>query len=140
MLMKYLNKDVRTDPEKHLAKEISAFMGGLPVAIAHVAGYVNFEEYKLNELIEIFRQWRRRAGVATDERDDLPAAFREASFSYEGTLVMVWEVILRDLSQDARAVLNVIAFLNSASVPRSMLWATRIDPLLGFLDVRERFR
>lgn len=140
MLLHYLDRDVEKDPEKHLANEISAFMSGLPVAIAQVAGYVSYSGYTLEELIETFRQWRRRTGVATNEADDLPAAFLETSVSYEGTLAMVWEVTLRELSQDARDVLNVMAYLNCAAVPRDMLWRTHDDPNLHFLDIREGIR
>jgi hypothetical protein len=140
MLLKYLGRDVRNDPEKQLAREISAFVGGLPVAIAHVAGYVSFSQYSLEELIETFREWRKRTGVATDEADDLPATFREASFSYDGTLAMVWEVTLRELTQDACDVLDILAFLNCAAVPQNMLWGMHEDPSLQFLDIREKIR
>ena len=140
MLLHYLGRDVKHDPEKHLANEISAFVSGLPVAIAQIAGYVSYSHYTLEELIETFRQWRRRTGVATDEADDLPAAFIEASSSYEGTLLMVWEITLRDLTQDARDVLNVFAYLNCAAVPRDMLWSMHDDDVLHFLDTREAIR
>lgn len=140
MLLKYLDRDVRSDPERHLAKEISAFVGGLPVAIAQIAGYVGISELTLEELIDVFRQWRRRVGVATDEADDLPAAFREASTNYDETLDMVWEVTLRELSQDAREVLNILAFLNCERVPHDMLWTLHDDTSLHFLDPRESFR
>ena len=140
MLLRYLGRDARTDPERPLAKDISAFVGGLPVAIAHVAGYVGFSDITLEELIETFREWRKRTGAATDEADDLPATFREASFSYEGTLAMVWEVTLRELTQDARDVLNILAYLNCSSVPLTMLWGMHEDPILDFLDIRERIR
>lgn len=140
MLLRYLGRDVRTDPEALLAREISAFVGGLPVAIAHVAGYVGFSDITLEELIETFREWRKRTGAATDEADDLPATFREASFSYDGTLAMVWEVTLRELTQDARDVLNILAYLNCGSVPRVMLWGMHEDPVLAFLDIREKIR
>lgn len=140
MLLRYLDRDVRNDPEQQLAREISAFVGGLPVAIAHVAGYVSYSRYSLEEVIETFREWRKRTGVATDEADDLPATFREASFSYDGMLEMVWEVTLRELSQDARDVLNILAYLNCATVPRNMLWGMHEDPSLQFLDTRESLR
>jgi hypothetical protein len=140
MLLRYLGRDVRTDPERQLAKEISAFVGGLPVAIAHVAGYVGISDITLEELIETFREWRKRTGAATDEADDLPATFRQASFSYDGTLAMVWEVTLRELTQDARDVLNILAYLNCSSVPRTMLWGMHEDPILHFLDIREKIR
>ena len=140
MLLRYLGRDIRTDPERNLANEVSAFVGGLPVAIAQVAGFVSYSQVSLEELIETFRQWRKRTGVATDEADDLPGTFREASFSYDGTLAMVWEVTLRELSQDARDVLNILAYLNCAAVPQKMLWGMHEDPSLHFLDIREELR
>lgn len=140
MLLRYLGRDMRTDPESHLAKEISAFVGGLPVAIGHVAGYVSFSQYTLEELIETFREWRKRSGVATDEADDLPISFREASFSYDGALAMVWEVTLRELSEDAWGLMNILAYLNAASVPQDMLWRVHEDESLQFLDKREKLR
>lgn len=138
MLLRYLGRDIRTDPEKHLASEISAFVGGLPVAIAQVAGCVIYSEYTLEELIECFRQYRKRTGAATDEADDLPIDFRQASFSYDEMLAMVWDVTLRELTPGARDVLNILAYLNCEAVPRKMLWTVHEDPLLKFLDSRER--
>ena len=140
MLLRYLGRDARTDRERQLAKEISAFVGGLPVAIANVAGYVGISDITLEELIETFREWRKRTGAATDEADDLPATFRQASFSYDGTLAMMWEVTLRELTQDARDVLNILAYLNCGSVPLTMLWGMHEDPILHFLDIREKIR
>lgn len=140
MLLSYLGRDTMRDPEKDLAKEVSVFVGGLPVAIAHVAGYVTFSEITLEELIETFREWRKRTGIATDEADDLPASFREASFSYDETLAMVWEVTLRELTEDARDLLNILAHLNCEAVPQRMLWALHDEPSLRFLDPREKVR
>lgn len=109
------------------------------MAIAHVAGYVSYSGYSLEELIETFRECRKRSGMATDEADDLPAAFREASFSFDEALTMVWEVTLRELTQDARDVLNLLAYLNS-TVPEDMIWTIHSDPILSFLDPREEIR
>jgi hypothetical protein len=70
----------------------------------------------------------------------LPASFREASFSYDETLIMVWEVMLRELTQGARDVLGIMACLNSAYVPQKMLWGVHEDLSLQFLDIREKIR
>ena len=137
MLLRYLGRDVRTDPERLLAQEISTFIGGLPVSIAHVASYVGFSGITLEELAETFRE---RTGAATDEANDLPSMFREASSSYDGTLAIVWESTLCELTQDARDVLNVLAYLDCSSVPQTMLWGIHEDPILHFLDIREEIR
>lgn len=140
MLLRYLNRPVETDPERHLAKEISTFVGGLPVAIAHVAGYCEFSDLTLVELIQVFRQWRTRAGIAVHEEDELPLVFREASFSYDDALAMVWNITLRELTEDASDLMNVLAFLNCEAIPESMIWGLYEDQLLQSFDKREAFR
>lgn len=140
MLLRYLGKDIRTDPERNLAREISSFVGGLPVTIAHVAGYVSSQQITLDELIEIFQQWRKRVGLAVTEEDDLPSSFREASTSYEETLAMVREVTLRELNETARNLLNIVAYLNCAAVPKNMIWALHEDESLNDFDPREKIR
>lgn len=140
MLLRYLGRDINSDPERYLAKEISIFVGGLPVAIAHAAGYIAYSDYDLAEVIETFREWRKREGIATDEADDLPASFREAAVSYNDILAMVWNVVLRELSQDCTDVINLLSFLNSEAIPEKIIWGVHEDPILDFLDVREKTR
>ena len=56
MLLQYLERpDPKKDPERDLAQQISGLVGGLPVAISHVAGYVAYSECSLSELLEIFK-------------------------------------------------------------------------------------
>lgn len=141
MLLNYLKKDSQDDHEQRLAEEVSSFVGGLPVAIAHVAGYAAYSDCTLEELLETFRQWRRRAGVATDEADDLPASFRRAAFSYDETLAMVWNVTLRDLNRDAQDLIYILAYLNPEAVPESMIWSYHDDTYLDeFLNKDETLR
>jgi hypothetical protein len=141
MLLQYLERaDPLRDPERDLAQQISGLVGGLPVAISHVAGYVSYSQCSLSELLEIFKQRRRHTGAATSEDDDLPASFRQASFSYDETLAMVWNVTLRELSTDARDLTYILAYLNCEAVPESMLCTVHPEAFLEFLDSREKIR
>lgn len=141
MLLQYLDRpNPQNDPERRLAREISGLVGGLPVAISHVAGYVAYSQCSLSELLEIFKQRRRHTGVATSEDDDLPASFRQASFSYDETLAMVWNVTLRELTGDARDLTYILAYLNCEAVPESMLCTVHPEGFLEFLDSREKIR
>ena len=141
MLLQYLDRpDPKNDPEQGLAQEISGLVGGLPVAISHVAGYVAYSQCSLFELLEIFKQRRRHTGAAINEDDDLPASFRQASFSYDDTLAMVWNITLRELSADARDLTYILAYLNCEAVPEYMLCAVHPEHILEFLDSRESIR
>ena len=96
LLLRYLDRpNSNSDPEQAVAQEISGLVGGLPIAISHVAGLAAYSDCSLSELLEIFKQRRRHTGAAMHEADDLPASFRQASYSYDETLAMVWNVTLR---------------------------------------------
>ena len=69
MLLKYLDRDVRSDPERHLAKEISAFVGGLPVAIDRAVRLPG--EKLIQEEEEDSRIRRSRAMSRSVSRDDV---------------------------------------------------------------------
>lgn len=140
MLLSYLRRSSNDAEQRELAKEISSFVGGLPIAIAHVAGYADYSDYTLEDLLEIFREWRKVVGVATDEADDLPASFRQDAFSYDDTLAMVYNVTLRELNADAQNLMNILAYLNCDAVPETMIWNMHEEPSLRFLDSREKFR
>ena len=141
MMLQYLDRlDPKNDPEQRLAQEISGLVGGLPVAISHVAGYVAYSQCSLFELLEIFKQRRRHTGAAISEDDDLPASFGQASFSYDDTLAMEWNVTLRELPADARDLTYILAYLNCEAVPESMLCAVHPEHILEFLDSRESIR
>ncbi|KAL9043636.1 MAG: hypothetical protein Q9214_003184, partial [Letrouitia sp. 1 TL-2023] len=141
MLLQYLDRrDPGSDKERAVAQEISGLVGGLPVALSHVAGLAAYSECTLSELLEIFKQRRRHTGAATSEDDDLPASFRQASYSYDETLAMVWNVTLRELSGDARDLIYILAYLNCEAIPESMLCDIHTESFLEFLDCREMIR
>lgn len=141
MLLRYLQREhIEMDPERDLAREISSLVGGLPVAIAHVAGYVSYSQCPTDALLEIFKQRRIATGPATDENDDLPASFRQASFSYDETLAVVSHTTLRELPNDSQNLVYILAYLNCEAVPESMLVRIHRDSFLEFLDSREHTR
>ena len=141
MLLQCLNRANTTDDtERSIAQEISGLVGGLPVALSHVAGLAAYSECTLSELLEIFKQRRKHTGAAMSEDDDLPASFRQASYSYDETLAMVWNVTLRELPIDARDMIYILAYLNCEAIPESMLFDVHQESFLDFLDSREKIR
>ena len=159
MLLHYMErKEPYDEDELNQARDISNLLGGLPVvsstvdylkpvaydlllqAVCHVSGYVLQSECDLDELLEIFKERRRVMGVATLEQDDLPAAFRKATFSFEETLAIVWNITLRELPKDSQDLIYILAYLNSEAVPEALLHRVHQEPLLQFLDSRESRR
>ena len=141
MLLKYLDRPKpENDSEREIAQELSGLVGGLPVAISHVAGYVAYSQCSLTELLEVLKQSRRHIGAATSEDDDLPATFQQASLGYDETLSMVWNVTLRELTSDARGLTYILAYLNCEAVPESMLCTVQPESFLKFFDSKEEIR
>ena len=137
MLLNYLRREDYSRDELARAKEISSFVGGLPVAIAHVAGYIEYGDYDLDELLETFREVRRVTGIATDQADDLPAKFRQAAFKYDETLSMVWSVTSSELPKSSQDLAYILSYLNGEGVPENVIWRIHEDPSLSFLDERQ---
>ncbi|CAI7622461.1 unnamed protein product [Penicillium glandicola] len=99
------------------ASIISKELEGLPIAIAHVAGYIGQTGRSLSYFLEKFRE-RRSASLiwAMDSRDS-------TTLHYERTLDAVWDLALSTLGPEARSTLDILAMLNPDCVPEEMFLA-----------------
>ena len=88
-------------------------VGGLPIAIAHMAGYMftskthSEELQQMLETREVYNIWRK-AKMWTNPL-------------YEKTLETVWNIALQELSASATELLYVISMLNPEAIPEDML-------------------
>ena len=122
--------------DESLAVQIAEFVGGLPVAIAHVAGYIAYSQCPLDELLEIFQQRKKSARPGYD----ISSSFRDSSFSYDETLSVVWNIALRELPGDCQDLIYILSYLNGESVSEKLIWAAHTDPALEFLHIDEKIR
>jgi hypothetical protein len=97
------------------AKAISHELEGLPIAIAHVAGYIGQLRRPFPYFLEQFRE-RRKASVVwfTDSRTN-------TTHQYDRTLNTVWDLAFSALGPKARSLMDVLAMLNPDSIPEVML-------------------
>lgn len=113
ILLKYLKGD-STDvaqSEVDAAKEISAHLGGLPLAMAHIAGYVSESKRTLAEFkTALFSRspyvWKGR--FPTEQQ-------------YDKRLEIVWNLAIEELPTGASNLLNIMAFLCPDGIPEEML-------------------
>lgn len=97
------------------AKAISAELGGLPIAIAHVAGYIGQLRRPLSYFIEQFQKQQRASIVwSMDTRSS-------TTHQYGRTLDAVWDLAFSALSPEAQALMDVLAMLNPDSIQEDML-------------------
>lgn len=91
------------DPDIKSAQEISILVGGLPVALANVAGYINYTQCTLAELLELFKHGEQQNIKETSEGETMPDALQQGSLTYGRTLAMMEYLTLRGLPGDCQA-------------------------------------
>jgi hypothetical protein len=87
-------------------------VGGLPLAITHIGGYMGESECSLLEFREISEE--RNPSIWFGEA---PATL----FQYNKRLEAVWDFALDELPADAKTIINIMAFLNPDFIPDALL-------------------
>ncbi|KAI9723948.1 MAG: hypothetical protein M1812_000666 [Candelaria pacifica] len=96
-----------------VAQNISNVVGGLPIAIAHIAGTMVESQLVLTEVLEKFERqraheiWTRNAPLST--------------LMYKESLFMVWNFALEELSNESLRFLRVLSMLHPDTIPEAML-------------------
>lgn len=115
LLLKFVYSDTEP-PESELepARYLSELFGGLPLAMAHIGGFVSQKQGSLSK----YRDQADR-NFASSWRGK-PSTVQE----YERRLENVFDIALTELSNSrpkARQLIDVMAFLNPDSIPEALL-------------------
>lgn len=123
-LFKYLEREPADENESNLARETSAIVGGLPLAIATIGGYIKESESSIEEFLQIMKQ------SSNAWEDTQPTKLRH----YERTLGTVFDIALAELPSAARSLINILAFLNPDAIPEGILIAPHENEEVRFLS------
>ncbi|OQV00974.1 NB-ARC domain-containing protein [Cladophialophora immunda] len=124
-LLKQLNGEhppTENDDAISLCKEL----GGLPLAIAHVAGYMAESDVSVKDTLDMFTQRRESAEIFNTKPD--------TTFVYSKALDFVWDVALRELVDDTLRLMHVLSMLNPEGVPEEMQRGDHLEQGLSFLN------
>jgi hypothetical protein len=121
-------------PEYALAGEVAKRAERLPLSLALIAGYIQYSRCTLSEFIEIWNERLKNTRGIMKPLDPL------ASTSTDLALQTVWNIGLRELSGDAKDLINIMAFLDNETIQKSLLVASHEEPCLEFLHSSETFR
>lgn len=115
LLSKCLRKDLKAvlHPEHELLRDISARLGGLPLALAHTGGYMSKSNDDLSEFKDFFNDRWERIVYPTRQRI-------VHQYEYQ-TLAVVWDFALAKLDPDSRKLINILAFLNADDIDKRWL-------------------
>ena len=114
LIQNYLN---RGGSEKDEAEHLSASLGGLPLAIVHFVGYIARSQCPIQQINQSLVRILRSSQTWTMTDTGIPSATR----AYQHTLGTVWDLALNRLSEDARTLLEFIAFLDADQIPTAIL-------------------
>jgi hypothetical protein len=110
LIREYLN---RGESEKDFASQLSTELGGLPLAIAHFAGYVANSQCSIEYILESLQERKKSSQIWS---------IHSLTSAGDSNLILetVWDLAFRRLSADAKELLNIIAFLDPDRIPIDM--------------------
>jgi len=102
LLFEYLGRKPTDEKEEIAGGKLSEILGGLPLAIATIAGYINESGMPIAQFL--------------DEMKSSSKAWQIGSLSaiqqYEKSLETVFEIALKELPEEAKTLLNILCLLN----------------------------
>jgi len=110
LIQRYLR---RGGSEQKAAENLSRDLGGLPLAIAHFAGYVTNSQCTIEQISESFKQRLKSSQIWSSE-----AVASNAVYGH--TLATVWTLAWLRLPPDSQKLLYLISFLNPDAIPEDM--------------------
>jgi hypothetical protein len=104
---------------QHRAREIAQRVGQLPLALYHIAGYIKTSRCSLSTFLVAFDKRHQSKAIWTSNVGSV--------WQYERTLETVNSIAIEEVKvekEDARLLLNVLAFLDPDSILDNILFAS----------------
>lgn len=131
LLFRLLERNPTDDRERSVVGEMTHMFGGLPIAIATIAGAIKEAQSSPHDFLQTMKHSSAFWG---DDQNP-------CTMSYEKSLDKVFEIALHELqerNENARKLINILAFLNPDSIPESLLLAAPNQPGLDFLERKDQ--
>ena len=135
LILSYLSSGEKdsSSETRDLAKSVSVELGGLPLLLSHIAGFVDESKCPLSDLLESLQQpssfktiWAYDSSLSTN-------------FQYGEPMRKVWQLALQALTPNALATLQLLAMLGTDGVLEELMIGEWADPDLQFLKPEQRF-
>jgi hypothetical protein len=136
LLWTYLNTEEREaeglEDQIEDAITISNLVGGLPLAIAAIAGFISRSKCSLLQYIKDFDDSSQSFSAWSG-----PGAFTQ---EYDRPLATVFDIALGALIPEARKLMDCLCFMNPDQIQEDMLFRKHKDASLTFLDNSEKYQ
>jgi hypothetical protein len=132
LLIRSLKPDLKYErallhPEWRVAWEIAS-LAGSPLAISHIAGFIDVSGCSLAEFLEL---WNERCKSSLS---------KEGEALNNSTLETTWNIGLIELGSETLKLLKIMAFFDGDSIQRELLINDHMTPALEFLHSSQVFR
>ncbi|KAI0024434.1 P-loop containing nucleoside triphosphate hydrolase protein [Xylariomycetidae sp. FL0641] len=105
MLLKQIGLDVNVASNLDHATAISQALGGLPLALSQIGGFIAQRRLPLKDFLPLYERNAAKIDARKTTKDD-----------YEHTLDTVWNVSFEKLSEDSMKLLQILVFFNPDAV------------------------
>jgi hypothetical protein len=118
LLLKHLRIPLtESSPRFKAAVAIADTVGGLPVAISHIAGYIEKSQSTLGEFNEMYATREQSNRIWSEDCQNW-------THQYQLTLETTWDIALQELPPKPRALINVLAMLDAEAVSEDLLFSS----------------
>ena len=115
--------ELKNEETDDVARQISHSLGGLPLAIVQMASVIRRQQLDLSEFLELYQDW-------TEHPDFHGKRFDTGIRAYPYRISTVWAI--ERLSPEARAVLEILSFLNPDHIQGAILAEARSEMLVKY--------
>ena len=126
-------QDAKSHPEYKLAGEIAKRAARLPLALSLIAGYIMVSHCTLADFVDLWNERRKNL------RTSAPSS-KGPIWETDEAMETLWDIGLREVTSDARKLLNILAFLDPDHIQKDLLVGPHDDPMLEMLHVSEAGR
>ena len=109
-LLTIVHKDDMSTENQVIAKEITHVLGGLPLALNQIGGFIVQQRLALKDFLPLYEKNAAKINARKSRLSD-----------YEHSLSTVWELALSQLSENASKLQKLLAFLDPDQIHESVL-------------------
>jgi len=127
--------------EYHLADKVVNVVERLPLAVCMIVGYIKISRATLEEFLEMWdERMARSSKPARSKAAEIMAGKGVPGTGIDRTIDILWDVGIREVRANCRKLLDVFSFLDSETIPQSVLLGSHDEKYLEFLHEDEKLQ
>lgn len=109
-IFNFLGKKIVSDVERSLAEDVSKALGGLPLAIAQISGFIAQQKLSLSGFVPFYERNAARINERSISRSQS-----------QHTLSTVWSIAIQTMTAESRRIQSLLAFFDPDRIQEDVL-------------------